>query len=168
MLSTLIFAVSHGCPDVNSAVPISPNKQAIEEAIVRGLDLVNQSLPGLPVGTRSGRTAQTPEGQVSFSIFQPGARSLLKVSEHETKEVPAGLSAVFWESGKPTINSNEARVLKSMLDALELSVNMESPEAKAGPRAFKVSPVSHAAPVNPKDEADQMIYSSIQSTVVGI
>lgn len=163
MLTTLIFAVSHGCPDTTAVVPA---QQSIEEAIIRGIDVASKAkLPKQPFTLPMPALERVPV--VTFG--QAGAgRSLLRVSEHETNQVPAGAAAVYWESGRPVIDSNEARVLNSMLDALRLSVTPESVESLSSPRAFKVSRVSNEDAVDPKDEAQQAIYASIQSTISGI
>lgn len=167
MLTTIIFAVTHGCGpemDSNGAVPLG--QKSIEETIIRGIDAASKvrlpnSVFGLP--------APTLESLPKLAVGSSGSgRSLLRVSEHETDQVPPGSAAVYWESARPVIDPAEARVLNSMLDALRLSVSPESVESLASPRAFKVSRVSNEDAVDPKAEAQQAIYASIQSTFTGI
>ncbi len=167
MLTTIIFAVTHGCgPEMGAFDSVPPGQKSIEEAIIRGIDAAAKvKLPNSVFGFPAPALDALP----SFSFGTVGAgKSLLRVSEHQTDQVPPGSAAVYWESGRPVIDPTEARVLNSMLDALRLSVAPQSVESIGSPRAFKVSRVSNEDAVDPKEEAQQSIYASIQSTLTGI
>ncbi len=162
MLTTIIFTVTCGGDSFTSPThSIVQRHQSIEDDIIRRSESV---ISRSSSGQSPSRSTPGPQldGPVSLG------RSLLRVSEHETSAVPAGTAAVYWESGRPIIDSDEARVLNSMLDALSLSATPEAYSSRPGSRAFKISRVSNEDAVNPRDEASQSIYSSIHSTISGI
>lgn len=174
MLTTIIFAVTYGCsPEPGASAGLVPGQQpgqlSMEKAIFRGVELAaSQATLPRSVTSRSNALSFRPFGAGQpFTTSLPQGRSLLRVSEHQTTEVPAGTAAVYYESGRP-VDSIEETVLSSMLDALKLSIKPESIDSISSPRAFKVSRVSNEDAVNPKDEAKQAIYASIQSTISGI
>lgn len=169
MLTTIIFAVTHGCgPDSGSLTDAVQSQISIEAAAGRGIEIALRQGPSGQSASRPVAPVRAQDALPPFIVPGVQGKSLLRVSEHTTTEIPEGSAAVYWESGRPVIDSVEARVLNSMLDALRLCVTPEAPDRKVGSRAFKVSRVSNEDSVNPQEEAKQSIYASIQSTVAGI
>lgn len=164
MLTTLLLTIAYtGCPE-KPEPPVQPKEIAVTQAILSQARMeVEQSFHEKPV------KAVDPVKAFSFSVARNSTPSILRVSEETASDVPSGMAAIYLESNRPTLDAREVRTLDSMLTALRLSVDPQAVENLSGPpRAFKVSTVANEDAVDPKDEAQQSIYSSIQSTMLGI
>lgn len=165
MLTTLLLSIACAeCPELPEA-PLSPQRAAVTRAVLNqaGSDL--QKAAELKIVEAIAPLRAQPGSSSGRSSYP----SILKVSEETAKDVPSGSAAVYLESGRPVLDDREAQTLKCMLMALRLSVEPQEVEPLAtSPRAFKVSTVRNDNAVDPKDEAQQSIYASIQSSMIGI
>lgn len=164
MLTTLMLTiVCAGCPEPPVA-PTTPQEAAISQAVLKQSSSEAQKVADFRV-----MQAVAPIKTQGLEIRRSAIPSILRVSEETAKDVPTGMAAIYLESTRPVLDDREARTLDSMLTALRLSVDPQAVEKlKNSPRAFKVSTVRNDDAVDPKDEAQQCIYASIQSSMIGI
>jgi hypothetical protein len=164
MLTTLMLSIACvECPE-QVELPPAPPASAVTQSILAPTQPI-------PAKAADGRFFEGVEISTSktIGIKRSSIPSILKVSEEAAKDVPTGMAAIYLESARPVLDDREARTLDSMLSALRLSVEPQAIEKPtASPRAFKVSTVRNDDAVDPKEEAQQSIYASIQSTVIGI
>ncbi len=162
MLTTLIFSIT------------AADAGAIQAEVRRAVDVaVSQEVSGGIAAVSS----VASRGRIpADTIFVPGISiktslqpSILKVSEQSALEVPSGMAAVYLETNRPILSEREAVTLDSMLTALKLSVDPKVVEKPSvAPRAFKVETVQNDGAVASKEEEQQGIFASIQSSVIGI
>jgi len=163
MLTTLMFSIA--ASDSAHAVP-----QSARELEVRAAKGVGRSISIVDEVTRDviAPMPTTQSSEFSF-VLRRQPPSILKVSEQAAEEVPTGMAAVYLESNRPILSQQESVTLHSMLNALKLSQDPKIVELPSStPRAFKVTTVDNEDAVDPKDASQQAIYSSIQSSFMGI
>lgn len=163
MLTTLMFSIAAADSDPSKLISVRELELSVKKAVGRSLAGIDE--------VRAAELAPlmtSQSGEFSF-VLRRQPPSILKVSEQAAEEVPTGMAAVYLESNRPVLSQQESVTLHSMLNALKLSQDPKIVELPSStPRAFKVTTVANEVAVDPKDASQQAIYSSIQSSVMGI